>query len=62
MPRNQTPDPYKDFKDDDQRRRALNFRESHKSFRVLVIAACGMTSCIVAGNMGYLPMLVKWVG
>lgn len=60
MPRNQIPDPYKDFKDDDQRRRALNFRENHKSLRVFVIAACGMITWIVAGKMGYLPLLLKW--
>lgn len=37
---NHKPDPYKDFKSDDQRRRALNWKSTSDTVRAIGVAVC----------------------
>jgi hypothetical protein len=54
MPRPHKPDPYKDFKDDRERRLALNFRVTWSSIVTIVVA------CVLSNQAPSLAAALKW--
>jgi hypothetical protein len=40
MPLSHKPDPYSNFKNDDQRRRALNWKSASETVRTVVVSVC----------------------